>query len=196
MSSTEAPTTPTDARPMRADAIRNRQKILVAAREAFAQGGESTALEEIARRAGVGIGTLYRHFPTRHELVQELYREEVDELCRRAGDFDGDDAWDALNGWLEQFIPFVATKQVLAQELVSAPDHGRPLMVDCRASLEAAGEPLLSRAQEAGVVRSDVTIDQVVQIVAGIAKAPAADAEQLVALVHIALDGLRFNAPR
>ena len=179
--------------PKRADALRNRQKILAAAGEGFAQEGESTALEEIARRAGVGIGTLYRHFPTRHDLVQELYREEVEELCRSAESADQGEPWEALNTWFERFIPFIAAKQVLAQELVNAPDKGRPLMLDCRASLEEAGEPLLERAQRAGVVRTDVTIAQVIQIVAGIAKVPAEDPDQLAHLVHVALDGLRYT---
>ena len=127
MSSTEtSPAQSAAPAPKRADALRNRQKILAAAGEAFAQDGESTALEEIARRAGVGIGTLYRHFPTRHALVQELYREEVEELCRSAEAIEGDEPWDALNRWLERFIPYVATKQVLAQELVNAPDMAAP----------------------------------------------------------------------
>jgi len=195
MSSTDTSTPQSAPRPQRADAVRNRQKILAAAAETFAQEGESTALEEIARRAGVGIGTLYRHFPTRHALVQELYREEVEELCRSAEALDDDEPWEALNRWFERFIPYIATKQVLAQELVNAPDSGRPLMLDCRASLESAGEPLLVRAQRAGVVRTDVTIGQVVQIVAGIAKVPAEDPAQLAHLVHVALDGLRYTTP-
>ncbi len=183
-------------RPQRADALRNHQKILAAAREAFAESGESTTIEEIARRADVGIGTLYRHFPTRHELVQELYLEEVEDLCRSAEGLGDGDPWDALNRWFELFIPYIATKQVLAQELVSAPDDGRPLMLGCRAALQTAGEPLLTRAQEAGVVRTDVTIAQVIQMVAGIAKTPSDDPAQLVHLVHIALDGLRYTAQR
>src|ERR1700752_4264733 len=81
---TATPTEALIARPKRADARRNYEKVLTAAREAFAEGGESTALEEIARRAGVGIGTLYRHFPNRQALLEALYVSEVDELCRSA----------------------------------------------------------------------------------------------------------------
>src|ERR1044071_2476608 len=84
-------------RPKRADARRNYEKVLTAAREAFAEGGESTALEEIARRAGVGIGTLYRHFPNRQALVEALYVSEVEEVCRSAERLDSGDPWEALN---------------------------------------------------------------------------------------------------
>ena len=71
--------------------------MLTAAREAFAEGGESTALEEIARRAGVGIGTLYRHFPNRQALLEALYVNEVEEVCRSAAELDGGDPWEALS---------------------------------------------------------------------------------------------------
>src|SRR3954454_8981308 len=104
------------ARPKRADARRNYDKVLAAAREAFAEGGESTSLEEIARRAGVGIGTLYRHFPNRQALVEALYLDEVDEVCRSAAGLEGGDAWEALNSWYERFIGYMATKQALAHE--------------------------------------------------------------------------------
>src|SRR3954469_15486865 len=103
MSTTE----PLLTRPKRADARRNYDKVLAAAREAFAEGGESTALEEIARRAGVGIGTLYRHFPNRQALVEALYLDEVDEVCRTAAELDGADPWEALNGWFESFIGYI-----------------------------------------------------------------------------------------
>ena len=87
MSTDRATTTrPCSTRPKRADARRNYEKVLAAAREAFAEGGESTALEEIARRAGVGIGTLYRHFPNRQALLEALYVDEVEEICRLAAE--------------------------------------------------------------------------------------------------------------
>src|SRR3954465_786648 len=87
-----------ETRPKRADARRNYEKVLAAAREAFAEGGESTALEEIARRAGVGIGTLYRHFPNRQALLEAVYVDEVDGICRSAADLDATDPWEALEG--------------------------------------------------------------------------------------------------
>jgi AcrR family transcriptional regulator len=180
-------------RPKRADARRNYEKVLAAAREAFAEGGESTALEEIARRAGVGIGTLYRHFPTRQALVEALYLDEVEEVCRSAAELDEADPWEALNSWFDRFVGYIATKRALTHELLNYLGHDAPLFQDCRAQLFAAGEPLLERAQEAGVVRGDVNIAQVIQMVIGIAKTPAGEPGEIEHLVRIALDGLRYR---
>jgi AcrR family transcriptional regulator len=174
MSTTETSPQTLLIRPKRADARRNYEKVLAAAREAFAEGGESTALEEIARRADVGIGTLYRHFRTAAEL-------------------DGADPWEALNGWFERFIAYLATKRALAHELLNYLDQDSSLFQSCRASLFAAGEPLLQRAQEAGVVRPDVTIAEVIQMVVGIAKIPAGNPGQTEHILRIALDGLRYR---
>ena len=188
---TPAPTLLT--RPKRADARRNYEKVLAAAREAFAEGGESTALEEIARRAGVGIGTLYRHFPNRQALLEARYIDEVEEVCRSAAALDGADPWEALNGWFEHFIGYLATKRALAHELLNYLDQDASLFQVCRESLFSAGEPLLKRAQEAGVVRPDVTIAEVIQMVVGIGKIPAADPGQTEHILRIALDGLRYR---
>src|SRR5262245_53457149 len=193
MSATETTTETLVARPKRADARRNYEKVLVAAREAFAEGGESTALEEIARRAGVGIGTLYRHFPNRQALLEALYVGEVDEICRSAAELEGADPWDALSGWFEHFIGYIATKQALAGELMNYLDRDAQLFKVCRVSLFEAGEPLLRRAQEAGIVRPDVGIAEVLQMVMGIAKIPTADPEQNQHMLRIALDGLRYR---
>ncbi|MEA2483489.1 MAG: hypothetical protein QOC55_1436 [Thermoleophilaceae bacterium] len=192
-SSTETPAPTLLTRPKRADARRNYEKVLAAAREAFAEGGESTALEEIARRAGVGIGTLYRHFPSRQALVEALYLDEVEEVCRSAAELDGGDPWEALNGWFERFIGYLATKRALAHELLNYLDQDASVFQASRASLFAAGEPLLTRAQEAGVVRQDVTIAEVIQMVVGIGKIPAADPAQTEHILRIALDGLRYR---
>ena len=194
MSTTETGPQTLIARPKRADARRNYDKILAAALEAFAEGGESTALEEIARRAGVGIGTLYRHFPNRQALLEALYVGEVEEMCRSAAEFDGSEPWEALNGWLERFITYIGTKRALAAELLNYLDEDATLFQVCRTSLFEAGEPLLKRAQEAGVVRPDVTIGGVIQMVVGIAKIPASDPEQTLHILRVALDGLRYHA--
>jgi AcrR family transcriptional regulator len=180
-------------RPKRADARRNYEKVLAAAREAFAEGGESTALEEIARRAGVGIGTLYRHFPNRQALLEALYVDEVEEVCRSAAALDGADPWEALSGWFERFIAYMGTKRALAAELLNYLDQDAPLFQVCRTSMFEAGEPLLKRAQEAGVVRPDVNIGEVIQMVVGIAKIPASDQRQTEHIVRVALDGLRYH---
>jgi len=181
------------ARPKRADARRNYERVLAAAREAFAEGGESTALEEIARRAGVGIGTLYRHFPNRQALLEALYVNEVEEVCRSAAELDGSDPWEALNTWFERLLGYLATKQALAQELLNYFDRDATLFQVCRTSLYDAGDPLLRRAQEAGVVRQDVEFPEVMQMVMGIAKIPASDPSQVAHILRIALDGLRYH---
>jgi AcrR family transcriptional regulator len=193
MSTTEQPMHGLVARPMRADARRNYQKVLAAAREAFAQGGESTSLEEIARRAGVGIGTLYRHFPNRQALLEALYVDEVEELCRSAEQLDSADPWEALSAWFERFIAYLATKRALAAELLNYVEHDAPLFKVCRTSLFTAGEPLLKRAQEAGAVRPDVSIGEVIQMVMGIAKIPTSEPGQVDHILRIALDGLRYR---
>jgi AcrR family transcriptional regulator len=177
-------------RPKRADARRNYEKVLAAAREAFAEGGESTSLEEIARRAGVGIGTLYRHFPNRQALLEALYVDEVEEVCRSAAELGGADPWEALNSWLERFIAYLATKRALAHELLNYFDQDAELFKVCRTSLFAAGEPLLERAQDAGVVRADVTIADVMQMLIAISKIPG-DPGQNEHILRVALDGLR-----
>ena len=118
MSTTETLPETLLTRPKRADARRNYEKVLAAAREAFAEGGESTSLEQIARRAGVGIGTLYRHFPTRQALLEALYVDEVTEVCRTAQQLDGSDPWEALNSWFDRLIAYMATKQALSHELL------------------------------------------------------------------------------
>ena len=181
------------SRPRRADAQRNYEKVLAAAREAFAEGGESTALEEIARRAGVGIGTLYRHFPNRQALLEALYVNEVQEVSRAAEEVEGLEPWEALSAWFERLIGYLATKRALAAELLNYLDMDAPLFKTCRASLFAAGEPLLKRAQEAGVVRDDVEFPEVMQMVVGIGKIPTTDPSQSDRMIRVALDGLRYR---
>ncbi|MFL5911172.1 MAG: TetR/AcrR family transcriptional regulator [Gaiellaceae bacterium] len=194
MSTTDVSTETLAARPKRADARRNYEKVLAAARQAFAEGGESTSLEEIARRAGVGIGTLYRHFPNRQALLEALYVDEVEEVCRSAEERGEADPWEALNGWLERFIAYLGTKRALAAELLNYLDLDAQLFQASRASLFAAGEPLLTRAQEAEVVRPDVSIGEVMQMVIGIAKIPAGDPAQTEHILRVALDGLRYRS--
>jgi AcrR family transcriptional regulator len=193
MSTSEPATETLLTRPKRADARRNYEKVLAAAREAFAEGGESTALEEIARRAGVGIGTLYRHFPNRQALLEALYVDEVEDVCRSAAKIDDADPWEALSTWFDRFIGYIATKQALANELLNYLGRDAPLFKASRTSLFEAGEPLLKRAQEAGVVRSDVDIAEVIQMVMGIAKIPTGDPAQTQQILRIALDGLRYR---
>ena len=180
-------------RPKRADARRNYDKVIAAARDAFAERGTSTSLEEIARRAEVGIGTLYRNFPNRQALLEAVYVDEVDDLCRSAAELDGLAPWDAFAAWVDRLVGYLATKQALAQELLEYFDRDAPLFQSCRASLYTAGQPLLDRAQDAHAVRADTNLMEIIQIVGGIAKIPAAEPEQTKHMLAIALDGLRFR---
>ena len=192
MNSTEASVQTKPGSPKRADARRNHERVLAAAREVFAECGEATALEEIARRAGVGIGTLYRHFPSRQALLEALYVNEVEEVCRSAHELDDRDPGQAFNEWFERLIGYLATKRALAHELMNYLDADAPLFKECRAELFSAGEPLLKRAQDAGAVRTDVEFSQVMQMVGGISKIPA-DAGQIERILRITLDGLRYQ---
>jgi AcrR family transcriptional regulator len=182
------------SRPRRADARRNYDKVVAAAREAFAERGASTSLEEIARRAQVGIGTLYRNFPNRQALLEAIYVDEVEDLCRSSAELYALPPWDAFAAWVDRLVGYLATKQALAQELLEYVDREAPLFMSCRRSLTAAGDPLLQRAQDAQVVRADVNLGEVIQLVGGIAKIPGAEPEQTRHLVGIALDGLRHRA--
>jgi AcrR family transcriptional regulator len=194
MSATEI-NQPTLARqPKRADARRNYEKLVAAAREAFTEKDRSASLEDIARRAGVGIGTLYRHFPTRTDLIEAVYVEEVEALCRSADDLRDGPPWNALVGWLHRFIGYVATKHALAEELFAVADRDSEIFKTCRVAFYGAGEPLLRRAQEAGEVRPDVSIDDVVKMVGGIAKIQGADSATVERILSVALDGLRYSA--
>src|SRR5947209_12902703 len=168
-----------ETRPKRADARRNYEKVLAAAREAFAEGGEATSLEEIARRAGVGIGTLYRNFPNRQALLEAVYVGEVEDLCRSAAEFEQLSPWDAFSAWVGQLVGYLATKQALAHELLEYLDRDAPLFKSCRSSLLNAGQPVLDRAQQAGVVRADITLWDIIQMVGGIAKIPGAEPKQI-----------------
>src|SRR3984885_5694586 len=114
-------------RPKRADARRNYDKVVAAARAAFAERGDATSLEEIARQAEVGIGTLYRNFPNRQALLEAVYVGEVEDVCRSAAEFDQLEPWDALSAWLHRVVGYLATKQALAHELLDYVGRDAPL---------------------------------------------------------------------
>ena len=184
-------------RPKRADARRNHDKVVAAAREDFAERGDATSLEEIARRAEVGIGTLYRNFPNRQALLEAVYVDEVESLCRSATELEALPPWDAFSAWVHRLVGYLATKQALAHELLEYLDRDAPLFKTCRQSLMSSGQPLLDRAQQAQVVRADTNLWDIIQMVGGIAKIPGAEPEQVEHILTIALDGLRYRpAPR
>jgi AcrR family transcriptional regulator len=180
-------------KPLRADAQRNRDKVLAAARQAFTENGASTSLEAIARRAGVGIGTLYRHFPTRQALLEAVYVDEVEQLARAAGELSSLDPWPALEAWLVRLGAYLVTKHALAGELLNYVDSNADVFAACRGELFGAGEPLLERAKAAGEVRPDAELRDVVQMVGGIAKIQNSDPDAIARILAMALDGLRYR---
>jgi AcrR family transcriptional regulator len=182
------------ARPKRADARRNNAKLLEAARAAFTEADADASLEDIARRAGVGIGTLYRHFPTRRVLIEAVYVDEVEALSRSARDVADLPPWQALTAWLRRYVEYVATKHALANELF-AEGASSDVFANCRSALYSAGEPLLERAQQARIVRTDIGIADVLHLISGVAKIPASDREQAERILDVAFDGLRYVEP-
>jgi len=179
-------------RPKRADARRNHEKLVTAARTLFAESGTSAPLEDVAARAGVGIGTLYRHFPTRQALLEAVYLEEVEAMARAADDLSALPPWDALSTWLHQYVGFAGTKRALNEALLeAAPDSD--VLLKCRVAITDAGTTLVERAQRAGVVREDTSFQDVGRMVAGIAMVPTTDPEQKTRLLELALDGLRYR---
>jgi AcrR family transcriptional regulator len=177
---------------MRADARRNYEKLVAAARAVFAAEGTSAPLEEIAEQAGVGIGTLYRHFPTRQALLEAVYLEEVQAIAAAAAELDGVEPWEALTRWLRQYVGFAGTKRALTEALLET-DPDSNVLLACRTAILGAGDALLGRAQEAGVVRRDTTFVDVGRMISGIAVVPTVDEEQKERLLMLALDGLRYQ---
>jgi AcrR family transcriptional regulator len=178
-------------RPKRADARRNYELLVEAARDAFAEGGVSTSLEDIARRAGVGIGTLYRHFPTRQDLFEAVYVNEVETLCRSVERLRALPPWEALVAWLRGVVGYASTKRAIAEELTASGGGPSELFRTCRQEINRAGEPLLKRAQDAGVARSDATFDDVLKMISGITMVAFVEPGQLERVLEMAFDGLR-----
>ncbi|MGW0819937.1 TetR/AcrR family transcriptional regulator [Streptomyces sp. NPDC002845] len=163
---------------MRADARRNHERLLVAARAAFAAHGTDASLEDVAKRAGVGIGTLYRHFPHRQALVSAVFEEAAADLLARSRELlDDPQPCTALVTWLREIITHASEYRGLARALMSVSyadsasyDTGSPL-ARCSDPLRRAGSALLTRAQEAGTVRPDVSIGDLLQLTNAIALA-------------------------
>ncbi|MEU3177122.1 TetR/AcrR family transcriptional regulator [Streptomyces albidoflavus] len=187
--------TETDQRPLRADARRNRERLLVEARRAFAAHGTDTSLEEIARRAGVGIGTLYRHFPHREALLSAVFADAVGELLERARELlEAERPCAALVEWLRSLITHASEYQGLSGALMSASRGAGSELSRCSDPMRGAGAALLGRAQEAGVVRPDISIGDLLQLTNAIALAAEAtpnEPELADRLLSLTLRGIR-----
>jgi len=183
---------------MRADARRNRELLMAAALAAFTErGADDTSLEEIARRAGVGIGTLYRHFPGRTALLEAVYTDQVAALCQRAGELlAAEPPGAALAAWMRDMAEFSATKHNLISALAGDYGADAPVFSACRDDLLAAATALLTRAQQAGAVRPDVQPPDLLRLSHGVAAATARadDADQAERLLSLMLNGV-FTDP-
>jgi AcrR family transcriptional regulator len=182
--------------PMRADARRNRELLLTAALAAFTEhGADDVSLEEIARRAGVGIGTLYRHFPTRQELLEAVYRDQVEALCTLSAELLGAPSpAEALATWLRAMIAFSTAKRTLVSSLLATMDKTSDLFSACSTVIRQAVESLLVRAQEAGEIRRDVDATDIMRLSHAITVATeraSGHPDQAERLLGLMLDGLR-----
>ena len=184
-----------DRRP-RADAVRNRDLLLTAASDAFAARGADVPLEDIARRAGVGIGTLYRHFPTREALVEAVYRHEVDTLCERADQLLATMPPDqALAEWMQLFVRHVATKKGMASVLKPLLNSNPTFSSQVMGRAQASASKLLEAGVAAGTIRADVDGADLLRAVGGICMSTDQErSEASERLVGLLFDGLRHGA--
>lgn len=184
-----------DSPKMRADARRNRERLVAAALAAFTEhGSDDTSLEEIARRAGVGIGTLYRHFPTRQSLLEAVYRDQVEALCEGAEPLlAGPSPGAALVAWLRALVQFGLTKRILSTELLATEGANAPVFSACRSDMARTAQALLARAQAAGEVRPGLEPADLLRLSHGIAAATERSADRAAEadrLLDILLGGL------
>jgi AcrR family transcriptional regulator len=188
----------TGATPLRADARRNRDKILSAASDLFAQAGTDVPLETIADSSGVGIATLYRNFPTRDALIEAAYRSEVAQITAAAADLLAQDPPDlALERWMERYVDYAATKRGMSDALRAIIESGNDIYADTRGQLLAAFATLLQAGVDAGTLRTDIDADDVFRATGSIFLLPQQDGwrEQANRLLRLLIDGLRYGAP-
>ncbi|MER5274814.1 helix-turn-helix domain-containing protein [Streptomyces sp. NPDC002809] len=185
----------TPDKPMRADARRNYDRLLTEARDSFAEHGTDASLEDVARRAGVGIGTLYRHFPTRHALMSAVFQEAVASLITRSRELaEAEQPCTGLVEWLGALITHAGEYRGLAQALMSTCRDETSALSPCNVPLREAGSVLLRRAQTSGAVRADVSIDDLMQLTNAIALAAEQspdDPELAERLLTLTLQGLK-----
>lgn len=187
--------TKTRRRP-RADSVRNRERLLEAATIVFAAGGPHASLEAVARQAGVGIGTLYRHFPTREALFEAVYRHEVDHLFLLATHLAGhEDPVEGLRRWLHANVRLVAAKKGMVEGLQLVAHGSSELKAYSFARLSEAAGLLIDRAIAAGDIRPDISAEDLLRTLIGIFYSQTADEWQPAALrlVDVFVDGLRLT---
>jgi AcrR family transcriptional regulator len=179
-------------RPLRADAQRNYERLVSVARAVLSERGSEASMEEIARRADVGVGTLYRHFPRRIDLVEAVYREDVESLVALAASVAADATpWDALVEWLDGFVRYAQAKRVFLTELHEAFEKSPELALKSREKIRVAAGLVLERAQQAGVARDDIDAADLMQLVGGMCMARNASLERNERLLTLILDGIR-----
>jgi AcrR family transcriptional regulator len=162
------PSQPPERR-LRTDAQRNRRRILEVARDAFTRQGADASLDDIAKKAGVGAGTLYRHFPTRDALIEGVYRNEVEKLAAAAGRFaETMSPIDALRGWMLLFVDYIAAKHIIAPALNTVAGGPSRLYEGSRSLVQGAIEELVKRAKKSGDVRRDVDASDLLRAVIGV----------------------------
>jgi len=180
----------------RADAVRNRERVLKAAKAVFSAGGPEASLEAVAKRAGVGIGTLYRHFPTREALFEAVYRREVQQLGDLAEQLKSEAApVEALRRWLRSNVEFVATKKGMSAALALAVHGSSELYAYTFDRLTKAVGALLDRAVAAGEIRADISAEDVLRALAGMCYMHDQPGwqESVLRLVDVFVDGLRVR---
>ena len=181
----------------RADGQRNRERLMEAAKAAFAAVGAEVSLEEIARRAGVGIGTLYRHFPTRDAIVEAVYRREVQQLAASAQRLLGDaPPGEALQQWMRLFVDYIATKKVIAPALSSLVGGASELFAASGAQIMGAMSQLVDRAVAAGEIRADADPDDLLRALVGFTYGNTRPGWQASALrlIDLLMAGLRVQS--
>jgi AcrR family transcriptional regulator len=178
----------------RADAVRNRERVLEAAKVVFSAGGAEASLEAVARAAGVGIGTLYRHFPTREALFEAVYRREVQQLADLAEQLKQEaKPIDALRQWMRSIVKFVATKKGMSAALTLAVDKNSKLFSSSADRLARTVGGLLDRAIAAGEIRDDISPEDLLRAVVGMCYMHDQPGWQtsVLRLVDVFVDGLR-----
>lgn len=173
----------------RADAERNRSKIIAAARSAFADPQAEVSMAEVSRRAGVGMATLYRNFPGRSDLLEALYIDEVDAVCTAAETLEAATPGAVFVAWLHRFFAFIVSKHPVGTELLKHAEGKVPVMGESRRRVVEAGRPLFLAARQAGELREDLTLEQILDMIVAIA-AISGDSEYLEPILRAALDGL------